>query len=94
MQQFSKFNRGIRYILTVIDVFSKYGWMLPLKDKTGVSVANALREIFKTSKRKLEKLWTDKGRELYNKNVKEMGVELCSKENEEKSQWLNAGTAQ
>ena len=32
MQAFSKFNRGVRYLLTVIDVFSKYGWMLPLKD--------------------------------------------------------------
>jgi len=44
----------------VIDVFSKYGWTLPLKDKTGVSVAKALKEIFK--QRKLEKLWTDKGK--------------------------------
>jgi len=35
MQAFSKFNHGVRYRLTVIDVFSKYGWMFPLKDKTG-----------------------------------------------------------
>ena len=47
MQSFSKFNRGVRYLLTVIDVFSKYGWMLLLKDKTGKSVADALKEIFK-----------------------------------------------
>jgi len=39
MQAFSKFNRGASYLLTVIDVFSKFGWMLPLKDKTGKSVA-------------------------------------------------------
>jgi len=62
MQAFSKFNRGVRYLLTVIDVFSKYGWMLPLKDKTGKSVTDAFKEIFKKSKRKPEKLWTDKGR--------------------------------
>jgi len=85
MQAFSKFNRGVRYLLTVIDVFSKYGWMLPLKEKTGKSVADAFKEIFKKSKRKPEKLWTDKGRELYNKDVKELGVELYSTENEEKS---------
>ena len=59
MQSFSIFNHGVKYLLTVIDVFSKYAWMLPLKDKTGVSVANALKEIFK--QRKPEKLWTDKG---------------------------------
>ena len=47
MQAFSKFNRGVRNLLTVIDVFSKYGWMLLLKDKTGKSVADAFKEIFK-----------------------------------------------
>ena len=55
MQAFSKFNRGVRYLLTVIDVFSKYGWMLPFEDKTGKSVAEAFKEIFKKSKRKPEK---------------------------------------
>ena len=43
MQVFSKFNRGIKYLLAVIDVFSKYGWLIPLKDKTGKSVASALK---------------------------------------------------
>jgi len=85
MQAFSKFNRGVRYLVTVIDVFSKYGWMLPLKDKSGKSVADAFKEIFKKSKWKPEKLWTDKGREFYNKHVKELGVELYSNESEEKS---------
>ena len=85
MQAFSKSNRGVRYLLTVIDVFSKYGWMLPLKDKTGKSYADTFKDIFKKSKRKLEKLWTDKGRELYNKYVKELGVEFYSTENAEKS---------
>jgi len=54
MQTFSKFNCGVKYLLTVNDVFSKFGWMLPLKDKTGVSVAKALKKIFK--QRKPEKL--------------------------------------
>jgi len=43
MQSFSKFNRGVKYLLTVIDVFSKFGWMILLKDKTGVSVSKALK---------------------------------------------------
>jgi len=85
MQAFSNFNRGIRYLLTVIDVFSKYGRMLPLKNTTGKFVADAFKEIFKKSKQKPEKLWTGKGREFYNKHVKELGVELYSTENDEKS---------
>ena len=85
MQTFSKSNRGVRYLLTVVDVFSKCVWMLLLKDKTRKSIADAFKEIFKKSKRKPEKLWTDKGREFYNKHAKELGVELYSTENEEKS---------
>ena len=83
MQSFSKFNRGVKYLLTVIDVFSKFGWMIPLKDKTGLSISKALKEIFK--QRKPEKLWTDKGKAFYNKHVNALGVELYSTENEEKS---------
>jgi len=74
MQSSSKFNRGVEYLLTVIDVFSKFGWMLPLKDRTGVSVANASKEIFK--QRKPEKLWTDEGKEFYNKHVNALAPEL------------------
>ena len=82
MQAFSKFNRGVRYLLAVIDIFSKYGWLIPLKDKTGKSVASALKTIFK--ERKPEKMWVDKGKEFYNKDVKDL-IELYSTENEEKS---------
>ena len=82
MQAFSKFNRGVKYLLAVIDVFSKYGWLIPLKDKTGKSVASALKTIFK--ERKPEKMWVDKGKEFYNKDVKDL-IELYSTENEEKS---------
>ena len=78
MQAFSKFNRGIKYLLAVIDVFSKYGWLIPLKYKTGKSVASALKAIFK--ERKPEKMWVDKGKEFYNKDVKEL-IELYSTEN-------------
>ena len=82
MQASSKFNRGIKYLLAVFDVFSKYGYLIPLKYKTGKSVASALKTIFK--ERKPEKMWVDKGKEFYNKDVKEL-IELYSTENEEKS---------
>ena len=82
MQAFSKFNRGIKYLLAVIDVFSKYGWLIPLKDKTGKSVASALKTIF--MERQPEKMWVDISKEFYNENVKSL-VELYSTENEEKS---------
>ena len=82
MQAFSKFNRGIKYLLAVIDIFSKYGWSIPLKDKTGKSVASALKTIFE--ERKPEKMWVDKGKEFYNKDVKDL-IELYSTKNKEKS---------
>ena len=84
MQSFAKGNRGTKYLLAVIDIFSKYGWLVPLKNKTGESVALALEKIVKESTRKPRKMWVDKGREFYNKRVKEL-VEIYSTENEEKS---------
>jgi transposase-like protein len=85
MQSFAKFNDGVKYLLSVIDIFSKYGWIVPIKDKTGKSVADAFDKIFTSSGRKPDKLWVDKGKEFYNKLVKSLGVELYSTENEEKS---------
>ena len=82
MTAFKDYNDGYTFLLLVIDIFSKYGWIIPLKNKKGETVANALKTIFK--KRKPQKLWTDKGREFYNKDVKEL-IELYSTENEEKS---------
>ena len=82
MKAFSKFNQEFKFLLLVIDIFIKYGWILPLKDKTGKSVASALKTIFE--ERKLEKMWVDKDKEFYNKDVKGL-IELYSTENEEKS---------
>ena len=81
MQAFSKLNHSIKYLLGIIDVFSKYGWLIPLKIKTGKSVSSALETIFK--ERKPEKMWLGKDKEFYNKNVKD-SIELYSTENEEK----------
>ena len=45
MQLISKFNKGFRFLLCVIDIFSKYAWVVPLKDKKGVSIADAFQKI-------------------------------------------------
>ena len=66
IQLISKHNKGIRYILCVIDLFSKYAWVVPLKDKKGVSIVNAFQSIFKKSNRKPNKKWVDQGSEFYN----------------------------
>ena len=82
MKKFKKYNDGVNFLLLVIDTFSKYGWIVPLKNKKGKTVAEALKNIFE--KRKPEKLWTDKGTEFKNKDVKKL-IEIYSTENEEKS---------
>ena len=51
----------------IIDVFSKYGWIVPLKDKKGESVTIAFKSIFKEGRRP-QCLWVDKGKEFYNKH--------------------------
>ena len=53
----------------VLDLFSKYGWIVPLKDKTGETVTEAFKTIFKEG-RKPQYLWTKKAKEYYNKNMK------------------------
>ena len=82
----AKKNSGYRYILMIIDVFSKYGWAVPLKYKRGTEVESALRKIFK--KNKCKKLWVDSGTEFYNKNVhkllKDNDIKLYSTNNDEK----------
>jgi len=62
MQAFSKYYKGVRpkYLLTVVDIFSKYGWMIPLKNKTRIEVAGAVQKVFK--ERKPEKLWVERAK--------------------------------
>ena len=88
MQKFSKWNKGVKYLLMVIDVFSKYGWIRGLKDKKTETVSKAFGDVFK-SKRKPKMLWTDKGSEFISKHFKDFlkreGIKLYHTENEEKS---------
>ena len=66
MQLLSKYNKGIKFLLCVIDIFSKYAWVVPLKDKKGISIVKAFQCILKQSNRKPNKIWVDKGSEFYN----------------------------
>ena len=72
----------------VLDVFSKYGWIVPLKDKKGETVTEAFKTILKEG-RKPQYLWVDKGKEFYNKHLKGLlekhNIQMYSTENEEKS---------
>ena len=65
MQLISKFNKRFRFLLCVIDIFSKYAWVIPLKDKKGVSIVDAFQNILKKSDRKPNKIWVDKGSKFY-----------------------------
>ena len=66
MQLVSKFNKGFRFLLCVIDIFSKYALVVPLKDKKGVSIANSFQNILKQSTRKSNKIWVNQDSEFHN----------------------------
>ena len=70
MQLLSKFNKGIKYLLCLIDLFSKYAFVVPLKDKKGISIVNAFQSVLNNLKRKPNKIWVDKGSEFYNASFK------------------------
>ena len=89
MQLLSKYNKGIRSLLCVIDIFSKYTWVVPLKDKKGTSIVKAFQIILKQSNRKPNKMWVDKGSEFYNvyfkKWLRDNDIIMYSTYNERKS---------
>jgi transposase InsO family protein len=72
IQPLSKENSGFRYLLVVIDTFSRYAWVEPLKSKSGQEVVRGFREIFKSSVgRKPQKVCTDMGKEYLNKELQQ-----------------------
>ena len=97
MQWINKFNKGYRFLLCVIDRFSKYAWVIPLKDIKGVLIVNAFQKILKESDRskakskgrKPNKIWIDKRSEFYDnyfkKWLKDNDIEMHSIHNEWKS---------
>ena len=75
--QYLKYNRGYRYLLTVVDVFSKHAWVQPVKNKTGKAVTEAMAKILKGGRKPIN-LQTDDGKEFYNKTfqalMKQKGI--------------------
>ena len=88
MQPLSKYNKMIKYLLCAIDLFNKYAWVVPIKDKKGISIVNGFKKIIKAG-RKPNKIWTDQGSEFYNNYFKYFlkinNIEKYSNFNEGKS---------
>lgn len=84
----AKYNDNIKYLLTIIDVLSKFAWVVPLKDKTGKSITEAFEPIIKNINIKF--LQVDKGTEFYNKTFEEMlkkyNVKMFSTNSDKKAQ--------
>ena len=69
MQSSAKYNKGIKYLLCAIDIFSKYALVVPLKDKRAITIVNAFQKIISKG-RKPNKIWVDQGGQFYNKLFK------------------------
>ena len=89
MQSLSRKNKDIKYLLCAIDLYSKYAFVIPLKDKKGISIINAFSKIIKQSNRKPNKIWVDQGGEFYNnvfeKWLSDNDIIMYSMYNERKS---------
>ena len=89
MQLISKFNKGFIFLLCIIDIFSKYAWVVPLKDRKGITITNVFQKILKESNRKPNKIWVDKGSKFYyssfTKWLKGNDIEIYSIPNKGKS---------
>ena len=66
----SKYNKGIKYLLCAIDLFSKYAWVVPIKNKKEVSLVNAFKKII-SEERNPTKIWVDQGSQFYNNSLKD-----------------------
>ena len=89
MRLLSKFDKGFRFLLCVIDIFSKYARVIPLKDKKGISIVNGFQKIKNDSRGKPNKILVDKGSEFYNNSFKKWlrdnDIVMYSTNNEGKS---------
>ena len=89
MQSLSKYNKGFKYLLCVIDLVSKYAWVIPIKDKKGTSIVNAFKKIISEGQKKPKKIWVDQGSEFYNQSFKDFlkinNIEMHLTYNEGKS---------
>ena len=85
----NKFNKGFRFLLCIIGIYSKYALVVPLKDKKSVNIVNAFQRILKKSNRKPNKILVDKGGKFYCRSMKswleKTDIEMYSTHNEGKS---------
>ena len=70
LQLISKFNKGFRFLLCFIDIYSKYAWAIPLREKKEITITNAFQKVLDKSNCKPNKIWVDKGSEFYNRSMK------------------------
>ena len=70
MQLISKFIKGFKFLLCIIDIYGKYAWVIPLKDKKGVTISNAFQKYFDESNCKPNKISVDKGSKFYHRSMK------------------------
>ena len=88
MQSLSKYNNESKYLLCAIDLFTKYAWVVPIKDKKGTSIVNLFRKIISEG-RKPNKIWVDQGSEFYKNSFKDFlkmnNIKMYSTYNEGKS---------
>ena len=89
MQLISKFYKGFRFLLCAFDIFSKHAWVIPLKDLKRTTITYAFQKMLDKSRRKPNKIWVDKGNEVYNKSMKpwlnDNEIEMYSTHNEGKT---------
>ena len=89
IQSLSRKNKGIKYLLCAINLYSNYAFVIPFKDKKGISIVNAFDRIIKQSNRKPNKIWVDQGGEFYNnvfeKWLSDNDINMYSTNNEGKS---------
>ena len=71
MQSLRKYNKGNKYLLCTIDLFSKFAWVVCIKDKKGTSIVNAFKKIISEGRRKPNKMWIDQGSQFYNNSSKD-----------------------
>ena len=89
VQPLNRYNKGFKYLLCAIDLFSKYAWVIPIKDKRDTSIVNAFKKIVSKRQRKPNKIWVDQSSEFYNQSFKDFlkinNIEMYSTYNEGKS---------
>ena len=89
MQLMSKFNKGIHFLLCVIDIYSKYGFVIPLKDKRDTTITNVFQKILVESGRNPNEVWVEKDSKFYSRSIKywleDNAIEMYSTHNEGKS---------